>query len=350
MGPHESTPSAITVNVYHCTNTVIPDEETCYVINWDWTIHSEESLSLDHVINGNSFTASFKNSQFSVGRRTIYGSEWSHKISWSSQDKTLWVNLEFMTKCDANGNYIHKSSEYVKFVRADLDDGKPDKEMRSQLMTVFPTLAVNMYDCEISKLHPKEKCSETLLEQNLKYYLPIDKWVSLDYSNNRYAMKAILNERGYFCVKNRFFNVESEEYIKKTCHKMLGPNRVEKLLAVYEESKICDESAQTQSCDFVKQKYLKFVNRNDDKKVDNDFQQTMNHEETPVNTSQPNVSLFELIVIVTVMLLILLLILLIIFSRIDCYIDCGIANQAKKNKPYNTTAYVEKDNPYFKMI
>ena len=194
-----------------------------------------------------------------------------------------------------------------------------------------------MYDCEISKLHPKEKCSEALFQENLKYYLRKDQWVTLEYSNNGYSVDAILIGQ-YFCVKNRYFNVHSIESLDtKTCQKMLGPQRVDKLLAVYEESTICDESGQTQSCDFVKQKYLKFVNRDDDKN-DDDLQQA------PENTSQSNASLFKSIAMVGLMLLILLPVLIVILVVNYC-----ILNYAKKNEPYYISDYVEKNNPYYKM-
>ena len=335
--PNEST---INVNVYHCTTN--NPNGNCSLIKWNWVVHSVDSLSLDHVSSGNSnsFLVTFKHSTFSVRINTICGNIWSRKfsISRSNPEKhLLWVNLEFMLYCDVIGNCNqYEKSEYLKFVWADFDDGKPDNIKRSFGGSVR-TLAVNVYNCEISILNPKEKCSGALFEEDLRNDLPKDQWVRLEYSNYGYSMEAILIGQ-YFCVKNRYFNVDSAEYINtKTCQKMLGPKRVEKLLAVYEESKICDESAPTRSCEFAKQKYLKFVNRDNDKN-DDDLQRA------DENTSQSNVSLLKSIATVGVMLLILLTVLIVILVANYC-----ILNYAKKNEPYYISDYVEKNNPYYKM-
>ena len=132
--------NSVTVNVYDCSNTIIPRNETCTMVKQNIYLPKDKEVDINYNIYGYPVKAKFFGRNLCVANPQIYRDSTdvnrtdnsniddcdidcedmftkTDGSGWDDQDGTVWAGYERMTKCDNFGDCVESSSKYLKFVK-----------------------------------------------------------------------------------------------------------------------------------------------------------------------------------------------------------------------------------------
>ena len=163
LGPYDS----VTVDIYDCTNTIIPRNEKCVKIKQNVYLPKDKLVNINYDIYGYAVEAKFYGLALCVKyRKFIINGAWGEPNTYScssrcaemfdtesnmDEDKTVWAGYERTTKCETDGcgsrSCIGSSSKYLKFVNVTNPDTDHPNFIKSNpfLFTIILMLSVVMF-------------------------------------------------------------------------------------------------------------------------------------------------------------------------------------------------------------
>uniref|UniRef100_A0A7M5V2Y2 Cnidarian restricted protein n=1 Tax=Clytia hemisphaerica TaxID=252671 RepID=A0A7M5V2Y2_9CNID len=287
---HENKEMKLTVDVYDCSNTLIPAKETCTLLKKDWILNKGEAVDLNFSLYDYKTEVKFFGRTLCVGHRDynlndteagVHIGPGSYTCSHKCMDMldtsdgksdvpqnvdgVLWAGYERMKKCGGEGGCVWADSKYLKFVNTKTSGSKGLKKCErmegSDDEILAQSITVNVLNCQNSIIPRKETCDDEPIKRNL--YLPKGKMVNLNYDIYGYDVQAYFRGRK-LCVGWRAYHANETTYrCRRDCEDMFEKTDGEgwddedgAVWASYERMKKCKDSG----CIGSGSKYLKFVN------------------------------------------------------------------------------------------